>query len=127
MKPPRFSRWLRLRFSLRTVFIVVTLIAIVIGKQVDWIKRRHSFLAEGRAEPGFTWPSDKHPAAPGLLWLWGEHGHKSLWLNFWDSDGESLKQEIEIAQHLFPEAEIEIWSFGEQGGGSWLEKAIPPR
>ena len=95
MKP---RRWFR--FSLRTFFVLVTVLGVLLGYHIDWIVNRRAFLRESRAvmeEPG---DPRNYPFAPGLLPLLGERGvysfHKKTW----------TPEEIERAASLFPEAAI---------------------
>ena len=88
-------RWFA--FSLRTMFIVVTVLGIAAGfgnwinNQRHWIRQRHEFLAmglnesmtvidEGRSLIDLNrFPGDGgFRRAPGVLWLLGEKGIKNL-------------------------------------------------
>ena len=42
--PPTRRRWLQ--FSLRTMFVVVTVLAIFIAYHVNWIRQRHRIVAD---------------------------------------------------------------------------------
>ncbi len=105
-------RWFR--FSLRTLFVVLTVSAVFLGwfaYQLNWIRQRREFLKSQNAiaarNPALIgtpirWPVD----APGLLWLFGERGQGHLTLAI-VRDGESepdVSIEIEKARRLFPEA-----------------------
>jgi hypothetical protein len=79
-----------MRYSLRTLLIVVTTIGIVLGYQINWIHQRHRFLADQLARHDAAWAgheTDPQKArtldwwrnqlatdkrAPLLLWLFGE-------------------------------------------------------
>lgn len=110
MSPAPKRRWFR--WSLRTLFVVVTLVCCWLGYAIPWIKQRHAFLAQ----PGINidnindsppatlnrWGNNWPVFAPGGLWLLGEHGFVSVWLppNFWTPEREAE------AARLFPEAVV---------------------
>src|SRR5262245_14455321 len=93
-KPKR--RWFR--FSLRTLFVGVTVIGIAAGwvvYQLNWIRQRHAFLnaSDVASEaPGFS----NEPAAWPLPWF-GETRPKMLLVPF---------ARVKFAQELFPEVPI---------------------
>ena len=99
-KPKR--RWYQ--FSLRTFFVLVTLVCVGFGYWVhwskDWIRQRHEFKQKLL---GVSFLDDgPQPAAPAGLWVFGEYGNGSLWfLELNDND-------LETAKRLFPEAKISI-------------------
>ncbi|HEY2840642.1 MAG TPA: hypothetical protein VGJ26_15910 [Pirellulales bacterium] len=125
-------RWLR--FSLRTMFIVVTLIAAFVAYHMNWIRQRRAVI-EGRlgedvyvqswdpAEDPFNpplAPKWRPPRGPGLLWLFGERGYANLDIQFGppirrqrDLTPEELARTKQI-ERLFPEsivhAEPMIWA-----------------
>ena len=91
-------RWFR--FSLRTLFVLVTVVGCWLGYSINWIKQRHAFLAhpyviqEFNDTPpstvnrwGNTWPV----YAPWGLWLLGERGLVSVWLppKFWSPERQA--------------------------------------
>jgi hypothetical protein len=67
-KPRR--RWFR--FSLRTLFVLVTLLGCVMGWVVyslSWIRQRDELLYVEGVSAGFYMPADNRPRGPGLLWI----------------------------------------------------------
>lgn len=123
MTPAPKRRWFR--FSLRTLFVVVTVLACWLGYAIPWIKSRHDFLVQ----PVFGEFNDTPPTtlnrwgnrwpvfAPGGMWLLGERGLVSVWLppKFW-----SPKRQAEAAR-LFPEAVI----FKTDSKGMWVSPQEP--
>ncbi|MGD9724293.1 MAG: hypothetical protein AB7O59_24070 [Pirellulales bacterium] len=105
-------RWFR--WSLRTLFVVVTAICVALGYQWNWIQQRHRALESGIVEawgqPDST-GAIRVAEAPGILWLFGESGYPSLMFEVTDSsfrlsDTESLR--YARMQRLFPEAVIDL-------------------
>ena len=99
LTPPRF------RFSLRTLFVVVTVVCVWLGYQVNWIRQRHAFLARDGAygtniqEPAGPWgpASEVTVDPPWGLWLLGEKGFGIV----------VVLPEVESnAKRLFPEADV---------------------
>ena len=92
----------RFQFSLRTLLIVVTLLAIPIayvGRQLNWISQRHEMLKPEHLVGSV--PSREPRSAPGGLWLFGETGIKSLHVI------EASLDQVDELKRLFPEAGIE--------------------
>ena len=54
MTTPR-RRWFRFAFSLRTLFIVVTVVAFALGWQLSIVRERHAIIAEIRRTGGTLW------------------------------------------------------------------------
>ncbi len=129
-------RWLR--FSLRTVFVGVTVFGCWLAYELDWIRQRHALLAEDRAisdnmsnyANGAT--SDEIPPVGSTLWqrivqrLFGEPDAVEVWVWFiiGDEDPDSIVDEdgdvvarptvdypkVRRAQRLFPEAKlVAVW------------------
>jgi hypothetical protein len=90
-KPKR--RWFR--FSLRTMFVVVTLFGVAAGwvaYQLNWIRQRHEFVSarhSGQFAIGFV-------KAPWSLRLFGEKEAEFV--------VSVPKEDIGLARELFPEA-----------------------
>ncbi len=115
----------RLHFSLRTLFVVMTVLGVVLGwviYQLNWIRQRHSLLDQQELladelerrlgiERFYSLPIHR-PTAPGLLWLFGEEGHDNLSLNIVENDPKQPVDEAmqkQMASRLFPEAKhIEV-------------------
>lgn len=100
-QPKNRRRWLS--FSLRTIFIVVTLLAIFIAYHVNWIRQRREAINQPLGDglyirsidpddlpddlflppaaphpyPGASSPW-RPPRGPGLLWLFGERGYPDI-------------------------------------------------
>ena len=77
---PPGRRWFQ--FGLRTMFVVVTLVAAFLAYQLNWIRKRHRFLVfvdrNDHTQVLGEWINPKRPRnskaprAPWLLWLIGE-------------------------------------------------------
>ena len=101
------------RFSLRTVFVVVTVFACWLGYELNWLRERHFLVESGEAA---VYPTNKgtRPRAPSLLWLFGEDGAGQITLSLAldkkpepedGSDLESLPTYNRV-RRAFPEGEI---------------------
>ena len=97
-------RWLR--FSLRTLLVLVTLFGIWLGMQVKWVKDRHR-LIETKRFAGLKTGG----ASPWSIKMLGEPGYATIVLNGMDKSRGPLEKE---ARRLFPEAKIQI----ELGNGN---------
>src|SRR5438552_1939151 len=121
---PQFFTRRRLQFSLRTLFVVVTLLCVWLAWEVNWIRQRHALLASHKVflfdELVGPTPKDTPPPAPGMLWLFGETGVQNMVV--WtvdrsdaglplDSDLEAFRMsdEYRLAGRLFPEAHLILW------------------
>jgi hypothetical protein len=84
-------RWFRFAFSLRTLFVAVTVFGCWLGYSLNWINQRHAFIADEvlareRHPTHDTWSASiagrrttpPLPRAPGMLWVLGEGGWSSL-------------------------------------------------
>jgi len=94
------------QFSLRTMFVVITLVSIPlawVGYSLNWIpqreeaRRRYQGMVGGKIQ------------APAGLWLFGETAYDSF---EWRGPPESVEQ----AQRLFPEATLLKPTPGMQSG-----------
>ena len=103
----------RFQFTLGTLFLVITAFGLVLGYQLNWIRERHEFLKLPKVSqvnrPGGT-------PAPVYLRVFGETGVSIVVI-----DGDSDR---EIAQRLFPEAEIVT---GDHNGAAPVPPPPPPR
>ncbi len=108
-------RWFA--FSLRTMFVVVTLLCWLFY-QLAWIQQRHSFASKhaaigsasgqlGGLASGYV---QKQRVAPSLLWVFGEPAATTICplIVIDHFDGSSLMdhEEIRLARRLFPEADV---------------------
>jgi hypothetical protein len=97
MTTPR-RRWFR--FSLRTLFVVVTVLAIGlswVAYQLNWIRERHKALGVDGSDP-MAWVEIPSRRAPWSLRIFGEFGSAVI-VPFHSSDRARLRS-------LFPEATI---------------------
>jgi len=87
------------QFSLRTLFIVVTLISVPLGWtmcQLKWLHDRHAFMATKMRAIDWVDTSRRIPV-PWQLAIFGE---KPVTDATWEVDTSDLTE----AEHLFPEA-----------------------
>src|SRR5262245_22437606 len=108
----------RFRFSLRTLFAVVTLIAITLppagwlGRELNWIRQRQAFREEQAAALGkqIAFRHGKPVAAPSQLSFFGERGYGIITVAVTQQRMEQLATadlaSIQRAAALFPEARI---------------------
>jgi hypothetical protein len=109
MTPAPSRRW---SFSLRTLFVVVTLAAVPLGWAAwswKWIRDHHEFLATYTSESAVMYMDEDRNFAPGGLWMVGEQGVNLLELNL-ENDTPNGEQVVDQARRLFPEAELH-WSY----------------
>ncbi len=108
-------RWFR--FSLRTLFVVMTAGCCWLGYQLNWIRERQQLLDQKALVEGFYLDELR---APGPLWLFGERGYDDLlyvpdWANEGNVTAVSLlavetpavplsAEELARAKALFPES-----------------------
>src|SRR5690348_765091 len=94
MPRAKLIRWLTPQFSLRTLFVLVTVAFVVLGSAAWQFKRiqvRHDYLISHPQKPDrYPWPGviDK-PSAPWMLWIWGEQPRLFVDVEspgFWDRD-----------------------------------------
>lgn len=111
-------RWFA--YSLRTLFVVVTVFGCWLGYELNWIRERHELLAKHESLHGILGVAcnlsprqqrTKLPTAPGLLGLFGEPSRQLVVLAVVvDRYGQEPIQsfaEWKRAERLFPESEIE--------------------
>jgi hypothetical protein len=87
------------RFSLRTLFVLITLVAIWVGWSFNWIRQRREFVRLGNELGAVV--SRGEVRAPGLLWVFGELGAQVVLL-FTDKESD-----FDRARQIFPEAHVE--------------------
>ena len=110
---PHPSNPTRLRFSLRTLFMVVTVVAVVVGwicYHLNWIRDRHAMLAE---LPNYAFATSPPHHFPFGLKLLGERAIFYIQITVTEPNGVASHQEdvysLEQAQRierLFPEADV---------------------
>jgi hypothetical protein len=106
--PTSRRRWLR--FSLRTLFVVVTVLCVWLGYELNWIRQRHHFAdSEATAIAALGIPmADPHEyMAPWPLPLFGEIGKMNLTILAEGANDKTLtkrdKDRIAEVSRLFPE------------------------
>ena len=110
---PRPERWPQhwFRFSLRTLFVMVTLFCVWLGVQVKWIRDRREAAKD---RPGsYVDCISVGPAAatpPWSLRLLGAPGYGWVYVHVADEThlSEDDKRREQRARSLFPEAEIVV-------------------
>ena len=96
-------RW---SFSLRALFVAVTLAAILtwLGIELTWLRERRQIAAILKFEPNGS------VRAPGISWLFGEKGYAFILVTVRPAVGTSdmtiANAGMEKLRRLFPEAEI---------------------
>jgi hypothetical protein len=101
---PRQRRWLR--FSLRTLFVLVTVFCVWMGVQVKWVRDRHEaiewVLLPGYSKEQFSQGIVAKPKrAPFPLWIVGEPGFEEISVSVARPDKKYTQEQL---QSLFPEA-----------------------
>jgi hypothetical protein len=111
-------RWFRFAYSLRSLFVVVTVFATLIAWvfwNLNWIGERHSFRhggsLQGPVGDSVEGPIDPftgaHVGAPSTLWIFGEEGASIVFLAAVSSHEEMEHHpDFNRAKRLFPEARI---------------------
>jgi hypothetical protein len=94
--PPR--RWFR--FSLRTMFVLVTVACDWLGYHLHWINQRHTALQWMKTHSGHP---DGECLPPIRLWSLGESGVESLIVVV--EEQERIQRGIEL-RALFPESKM---------------------
>jgi hypothetical protein len=113
--PAPKCRW---SYSLRTLFVVVTVVGCWLSYEVNWMRERHAYVLSQREkfrDIGFdmhVYAASNWVRAPHGTWLFGESGVATLVILFPNGERE---REFQRAQRLFPESKIMI--MGEQTTG----------
>jgi hypothetical protein len=110
MDVPKPRRWFR--FSLRTMFVLVTVFCVWLGCSLNWIRQRREEIKSGRAFDSSQMQmcfqrSAETPTwrAPALLRFFGERGYFSLGTQDFQTNEECLAEAVRV-RRLFPEAII---------------------
>ena len=105
------GRW---SFSLRTLFVVVTIVAGFIAYHANWIRQRREAIAVygGIYDVPDEFLNPDVVRSPGLLWLFGERGVREFRVSLPDTvenAGRWIEShpEVERIKRLFPEAEVQ--------------------
>ena len=107
--PPK-RRWFA--FSLRTMFMVVTVACVWLGYNLNWIRQRHKALDWLEASPEswyspYAGPKSKLQArAPWSLRMFGERGIVGIGMDRQDFAGPSPYSPATLKE-LFPEARVD--------------------
>jgi hypothetical protein len=110
-------RW---SYSLRTLFVVVTVVGCWLGYELNWIRERHEFVNEQEGlRRAKDWRGEESGPrasanAPDLLWLFGEQGIGAFGVliavdrldQFDDGFDWQSHETMRTARHLFPEATV---------------------
>ncbi|HEY4308262.1 MAG TPA: hypothetical protein VGN12_02320 [Pirellulales bacterium] len=108
--PEHTHRWFR--FSLATMFVVVTMVGLFLGWRawcLDWIQQRWDVMDERCMDYVSGVGGDGYPKAPFMLRMFGEQGCDKLTVAFFNADPDAAltpKQQREFLRikGLFPEA-----------------------
>lgn len=119
--------WKLIRFSLRSFFVVVTVLCLWLGYELNWIRQRHDFVArqsdladdfnDATIDLDYKVPRveilPRSSTNAGLLWLFGEEQMTAMdVLVVVDDDAIDMNcpidayDEIRTALRLFPDALI---------------------
>ena len=117
---PQPRRWVP-RYSLRTLFVLMTAVCCWLGYELNWIRSRHEALTTWESgsfadNPFLVGLPQDDPEPPGMLWLFGEQGYATIWREFPARSSDQLTEgettEVKKVKGQFPEAEVS-WSFRE--------------
>jgi len=98
------------RFSLSTLFVVLTVFGVWLAVQVNWIRERREILRRIPGEPA-DWVAAK---APWSIRIFGERGYHDL--HFWR---DLTREEYFRIKQLFPETD-KIWVGGKTGPTGYM-------
>jgi hypothetical protein len=100
MTPALKHRWFR--YSLRTLFVVVTLFACWLAYSLTWVRQRHEFLST-ESPQAIVFDGEMAALPPGMLWILNEQGVGRIIIL---SNGPASSELVRAAKRLFPEAEL---------------------
>ena len=101
-------RWFA--YSLRTMFVCVTVVACWLGYSLNWLRQRHAVIEDSKACHEYSEPR----SAPGLLWLFGEPGYEDINPRYYTSNWHPFFGPAAAMEHrterqriraLFPEVD----------------------
>jgi hypothetical protein len=125
LAPKRWFHW-----SLRTMFVVVTVLCLWMGYQLNWIRQRNHALTSGDVvvdgDPFSFFGPNREVKSPSLLWLFGERGYGRLSMPLVTPPVDEGQLELtgvdaaeaERLKRLFPESTIDY---------SWQLTPPPPK
>jgi hypothetical protein len=108
--PAPKRRWFR--YSLWTLFMVVTVFCCWLGYELNWVWQRHEAFKKGQVGVDESLDNSFGPGpanVPAPLWLFGEPGYSIIWFNTAQESLVPTAEElvaIERIKRLFPEAQI---------------------
>lgn len=104
---PRPECWLKLSVSLRTFFVLLTLLCIWLGMQVKWIRDRHEALERIYQDSPYPERTPGVVSAPWSIRVLGETGLE--WVIVTQTGDEIADRERQRrVQRLFPEANVSL-------------------
>jgi hypothetical protein len=127
------------RFSLTTLFALVTIVALILTFELNWIRQRREFVEAEKAIHQQrdvamailnTYPTEPKPRAPSLLWLFGEEGHANVYVLGQELDSQkctvSDMERLHTAKELFPEATVYLANeHPKNGPNSFFGRVAP--
>ena len=90
------------------LLVLMTALALFLGYHLNWIQQRRAVLESDAVSVSESHDSFHRPAAPGLLWMFGEQGYQTIGII-----GDSNREEAERLHALFPEGNVS-WMTGSQ-------------
>jgi hypothetical protein len=139
--PAPKRRWFR--WSLRTLFVVLTLLCIVLGYHARWIAQRRQFIARNDTlmmeHTGELMVGPQQGAAPGLLRFLGEPAHPLfvIWVEGETPDSLTAADLAALREvfRLFPEINSSVgfahdakWasSITKDPNNKYISRKLPP-
>ncbi len=120
MTPAPNRRWLR--FSLRTLFVLVALVGCWLTYEMNWVRQRRHEIITGAVVAHDD--AAVYARAPGALSIFGEQGYKSITVLIPNCHRitPADKQKAARIRRLFPEAEVAMMSGTP---GEFLDRSSP--
>jgi hypothetical protein len=107
--PTSKRRWFR--YSLRTLFVVVTLFALWMGYHLNWIRQRRDARKWIEAHPvggSIGYHAERRPDISWSLWILGEKAEQIV-IMVGEADRDEREEYIDRVQNvitLFPESQV---------------------